>query len=268
MARLHPQLVLARSRPLPLAANGQYSRAVLLASVALACLTSCGLWEDPTDNNSAGPAEVGQMELMLDNPAGVKLVQVDWVLRGANGTVFAAGGVPVDPLTGAVSLALTLPVSVGDVLAMSATNADGVRCAGESAPFNVLSGQISNVGINLICGTNATPNTMTPPGQVVVSATLVQGDNCPVLNTWTITPSAGSSPTAFNVDVIASDADPGERLSFTWTADAGVFTSPGLAHTQYVCAAAGSKTLHLMLSDNHLPVQCTLKVEFPAVSCP
>jgi len=233
--------------------------------LALAETSACGLFGAPTDNNDNGPG-TGQMVLALTNETGMTLPQMDWVLNASNGDVIAAGSVPIDPVTGVISLGLTLPVGSGNVLAMSGTTLQGVHCAGETAPFNVLSDQVSQVTLNLICGRD-TP-TPASPGQVLVSGKLVDGDSCPALGTWAVTPVAGSSPLTFSVDVQATDADPSERLSFTWTADSGTFSTPGVAHTQFICGPAGPSTLRLILSDNHAPVQCTLKVDFPPVNCP
>jgi hypothetical protein len=101
----------------------------------------------------------------------------------------------------------------------------------------------------------------------VVHSDVVQGDHCPVLTSWVISPLQTSSPRGvISVAAAASDADAGDRLMYDWTATAGSFTDPRAFATHYTCTKPGEQTLTFRVSDDHHPEPCSSWVDV-SVNC-
>jgi hypothetical protein len=98
-------------------------------------------------------------------------------------------------------------------------------------------------------------------------ATVVQGDSCPALASWTISPEAAAANGGrIDVSATATDAD-NDTLTYQWSAAGGTFANVSATTTTYTCGAAGSQVLHLAVADGHAPVPCSIDVAFPAVTC-
>jgi hypothetical protein len=148
---------------------------------------------------------------------------------------------------------------------MTATTSTGATCSGTSAPFDVVVGQTAKIPVTITCGTVVPDGGI---GTVVVTGTLVPGDNCPALVSWSISPQqTAANGGTIDVSASASDADVSDTLTYAWAATAGTFTSGSTASTQYTCGAAGTQTLSLTISDNHTPTPCTINVMFPPIDC-
>jgi hypothetical protein len=147
---------------------------------------------------------------------------------------------------------------------MSATISAGVVCRGLSSAFDVTAGGTAAVMVTLVCSGGPT---VSSSGSVVGTGTFADGNFCPVLTTWVASPlrtSAGGG--RIDVSAAAVDANPGETVSYAWTASpAGSFVAASSPTTQYVCNADGPQTLTLTATDSHSP-PCSVAVTIP-VTC-
>jgi hypothetical protein len=209
--------------------------------------------------------DVGQVVLALNIPDGATISSVAWTVKSSSNQVLASGTTNTSRSGATASFAVGLAAGTGDVVTMTATTSAGDTCSGSSAPFNVVANQSSPVSVNLNCGSVATDGGL---GSVVVTGTVVPGDNCPLLASWTISPeTAAANGGQVDINATATDADSGDTLTYLWSTAAGTFANSSATTTTYTCGAAGSQVLHLTVSDNHTPVPCSIDVAFPPVSC-
>jgi hypothetical protein len=228
------------------------------------------------------PPAPGRVRLSLTS-GGVTIGVVSWAIETAAvpPAVLVGGQIDVADANGTASVAATLPAGVGYVAVMTADSVpptgNAMYCTGKSPPFNVVAGQEIAVDVYLICGGS---NPTNPGGPVMINGTAIVGDNCPVLTSWTASPLAASAPNGLiEVSGAAFDGDPGETLTFSWTATAGEFatptstsaaSAPGVS-TAYKCTTVGQQTLTLTVIDNHAVVDpgamsCSAHVDL-AVNC-
>jgi hypothetical protein len=213
----------------------------------------------------SGPEHKGQIVVALATPAGTNVASFSWQVTSSTNQVLSSGTTSNVVPGVAPSVVLGLPAAIGDKVSMDVTTSAGVHCAGTSGPFNVVAGQTNPVSVNVNCDSARTDG---GSGSVVVTGVLVSGDNCPSVSGWTLSPqSAAANGGTIAVSVSAVDGDPGDTLSYAWSATAGTFTGASQAMTTYTCAAAGDQTLSVVISDNHTPSACTITATFPAVSC-
>ena len=230
---------------------------------ALALLTAvCGASCQGQVGGSA--ADEGQVVLALTIPDGATISSVSWTVRSSSNQLLASGTTNTSRSGATASFAVGLAAGTGDVVTMTATTSAGETCTGSSAPFNVVANQTSPVSISLNCQAVIADGGV---GSVVVMATVVPGDSCPALTSWTISPAAAAA-NGGRIDVTASatDAD-NDTLTYQWSAAAGSFASSTATTTTYTCGPVGSQVLHLIVSDGHAPVPCSIDVAFPPVSC-
>jgi hypothetical protein len=207
----------------------------------------------------------GQVILALTIPGGATISSVSWTVKSSSNQLLASGTTNTSRSGATASFAVGLAAGTGEVVTMTATTSTGDTCSGSSAPFNVVANQTSPVSVNLNCGAVATDGGL---GSVVVTGTVVPGDSCPALASWTISPeTAAANGGQVDINATATDADSGDSLVYLWSAAAGSFANATATTTTYTCGAAGSQVLHLVVSDNHTPVPCSIDVAFPPVSC-
>jgi hypothetical protein len=239
--------------------RGAFESRNFIAMGLMACAFTAGCQN--TDN---GAPDSGAVRIALTLPGGLTVNQVSWQVLSATQELLAAGITNTSNPSATPSLSFSVPPGTGETVHMSATTTSGASCTGISEPFNVIAGQMVSVLVSIACGSPSVPGL----GAVTVTGVLVAGDNCPVLASWSLSPlQTAAEGGTVDVAVGATDADPGETVSFAWTATAGTFTSTAAATTQYLCGAAGSQTLSVTISDNHQPVSCRLQVSFPAITC-
>ena len=181
-----------------------------------------------------------------------------WNVTSATYVVLSSGQLPLlegteqlsDP-NATLSLSLLVPAGDGDVLQLTLTTSNGKSCSGTSVPFNVVSGVPTSLSLVLSCLPASPP-----------------ADSCPAVDVQLPTPAEANAPASqFNVGATASDADPGDVLSFTWAASAGTFGDPSAPSTSYTCTATGAQTLVLNVDDHHVPTSCT-ETFLLLVTCP
>jgi hypothetical protein len=227
-----------------------------LAAVALlggAVVTSCSKTTNPTDTGTA------KLALIIDD-ATVSSVAYT-VLSGATPpATLASGTINVSDPNATLSIDISLPPGTGDVVNLTATTSTGLPCTGSSAPFNVVSGQPTNVTLTLTCGGGGKS---TPPGSVGITATVVQGDNCPSIVSSSASPAQTSVGGSISVSALATDPDtsltPPDVLTYAW-APAANFAAPTSASTTYNCTTDGVQTLTLTVNDSHVPTPCQTSI--------
>lgn len=100
------------------------------------------------------------------------------------------------------------------------------------------------------CGDNGREN-----GEVAIATSFAPADNCPSIAWAVAAPAQTSVGGSIAVTASASDPDPGDVLSYSWS-PADAFQNPGLPSTSYLCSSSGPKTLSLAVSDHHRPSPC------------
>ncbi|HVU51230.1 MAG TPA: LamG domain-containing protein [Polyangia bacterium] len=212
---------------------------------------------------------------------GVTIDSVHYVVQSSASppAILRSGDVDVSDANAAPVIAVSLPPGSGYTVVLTAdvvpATGNPSFCSGTSQPFLVAAGQETAVPVGLICGGSMQP---TLSGPAIINGNVTKGDNCPVLTSWTATPLQVSAPGGqIAVSAAATDADASETLTYVWTATAGSFAAPtstGMSgftsSTQYVCAAAGTQTLTVTVTDDHVPSSCsasqTLKVDCKATT--
>jgi hypothetical protein len=234
--------------------------ACLAALLPTLLLASC----ENMPATASGPT--GHVNLAFVLPGGTTVSSVAWKVFSSTSAVLASGIINTTNPNSTPTVIVGLPAGTGDTVTMTTTTSNGASCSGTSAPFSVVPGQmILQVPVTLTCGTVATDGGF---NSVVVSGTIVPGDNCPALVSWSLSPqSTAANGGTIDVSGTASDSDTGDTLSYTWSATAGTFGNKNSSSTTYTCAAAGSQTLTLSISDNHMPAPCVVNVTFPTVDC-
>jgi hypothetical protein len=125
------------------------------------------------------------------------------------------------------------------------------------------------VGVDVVMTCTA-PVPFPNDGRVQFVVAFARGDTCPLLTSWVGSPlDTTASGGTVQVAVTASDADTGDTLSYTWGSvgtPLGSFANPSAPSTVFTCAAAGSASLQVVVSDNHKPVPCSATKVFQ-VTC-
>ena len=221
-----------------------------LAAVALlggAVVTSCSKTTNPPDIGTA------KLALLID---GATVSSVAYTVLSSTNATLASGTINVSDPNATISIDLSLPAGTGDVVKLTATTSTGLPCSGTSTPFNIVSGQSTTVNLTLTCGGGITP---TSPGTATITATVVQGDNCPSIVASSASPAQTSVGGSISVSALATDPDttltPPDVLTYAWSPAAN-FLAPTSASTTYNCTAAGTQTLTLTVNDNHVPTSC------------
>jgi hypothetical protein len=221
--------------------------------IALAGIALLGGALDPGCAKSLGPS-AGDVRLALVLPQGSAVDTVSYLVLSSSGATMAGPGTldvsdPGATLTLHVVVPATPAGDPGDTVKLSATTSTGVACSGTSAAFPVLAGVTVEVGVTFTCGTATEP---TPTSSVGITATIVEGDHCPSITSGVASPATTSVGGTIGLVVTASDADPGETLSYAW-APAASFTNPAASATLFKCVSAGTQSLTVTVSDNHTP---------------
>ena len=199
-------------------------------------------------SGSVRPQETTTVAFVLPN---------GWTVTSASYVVLSSQQIPLlqgiedfDGSGSALSFRLLVPAGQSDVLQLSAVTDAGVLCTGTSPPFDVVSGQPTEVTMVLSCR-------MPQPA----------ADTCPTVEVEVPAPASATVP-AGRIAVVAagSDPDPGDTLSFSWAATVGTFGAPTSPSTYYVCTSVGAQTLVLTVDDNHAPRGCSETYLLP-VSC-
>jgi hypothetical protein len=208
---------------------------------------------------------VGNLRVGLTLPDGEIFTIVSYSVLSSSNQTMAQGTIDVTDVDATASANISIPESRGDTLVMSA-QAGILTCSGSSAPFDVVAGQTVEVGVSLVCGTLLSAG----DGLVHVDGTVVVGDTCPLLTSWVGSPLiTGDLGGTIHLTATASDADPGDTLSYEWSSTGtpiGSFEDPSAPSTIYTCVVPGSDSLQIAVSDDHQPTPCSATKVFD-VTC-
>jgi hypothetical protein len=214
-------------------------RRLLLFFVWATALVGC--------TGSGSPGVPTTLELVLPN--GLNATSATYIVW-SSGELVLQGVKDLTAPRADLALTLLVPPGKGDILALTVTTSRGNSCTGTSPPFDVLPGVPTQVSLVLSC-----------------LAANPQGDSCPSVQAQLPSPAEANVPAGqISVTAAGSDTDPGDVLSFSWTASAGSFVDPTASSTDYVCTTAGAQTLVLQVNDNHVPTSCTETFLLP-VTC-
>jgi hypothetical protein len=196
----------------------------------------------------------GDVRLAVVLPSGAAIDTVTYQVLDSGGvTIAGPADLDVSRSPAPVALEIVVPATpagdAGDTVKLTATATDGESCTGTSAPFVVAAGNNLALTMTLSCGTG-TP--LGPSSNVGITATVVEGDHCPSITSSVASPAATSAGGAIEVTATASDADPGDTLTYAWAPTAN-FTNPAASATLYKCLSGGTESLTLTVSDNHTP---------------
>jgi hypothetical protein len=206
--------------------------AITLASGAMA--VNCSKKSDKDD--------VGSVGLALVLPGGGIVSTVNYTISG-NGITPIMGMIDVSAAGTTTATALVSGLAGGTYnVAMTASSSDGQSCSG-MAPFTVVANQTAMANVILQCSRVGTR------GSVAINGRL---DQCPLITSLSATSLQGvvNGP-AINISVVASELDPGDTVSYTWTAAPTTIGTLGAqaASTTFRCTAAGAVQLSIAVSD-------------------
>ncbi len=226
-----------------------------LKLTALAAMAFAGGAVGLNCSKSSNPNS-GDLKLAVVLPSGATLTNINYKILSSSSAQLAGGSFNVSDPHATVSLDIVVPVTpagdAGDTVNLTATSSTGESCTGTSAPFPVLAGTNPAVMMTLTCGTGTASGVN---GNIGVTATLVEGDNCPSITSAVVGPDETSVGGSAMVNATASDPDASETLTYAW-APAVNFAMPSSASTSYNCLAAGTQTFTLTVTDSHLPTPC------------
>ena len=95
---------------------------------------------------------------------------------------------------------------------------------------------------------------------------MTAGDYCPNITQVVVAPYQTSVGSTISVSAVASDADPADILSYTWTSTGGTFATPTGASDTFTCVTAGNQSITLTVDDHHAAGNCTASISLP-VNC-
>jgi hypothetical protein len=211
----------------------------LLLGIAIATVSLAGCGNAAKEETSAGVAEnSGTVGLALQVVPGAIINSIVYSITG-NG-VSLSGTLDVSGSTSSQIVIGGIPAGTGYVISLTANSVDGgLTCSGSST-FDVKAGTTTSVSPHLQCrkgkigGVGVTP---------VVNV-------CPSVDSITA-PAHDVVGTAVAVSAAASDLDNGpSTLTYAWTATSGSFSSTTIAAPTFTCAAAGTATLRVTVSDS------------------
>jgi hypothetical protein len=214
---------------------------LLLASVMAGCQDGRG-----AINADSGDDDVVASRVALSLPVGADIRAVNYQVLSAAGVSLAAGTIGLEDQNATLSLDLVLGPGVGDRVALAAQTSAGASCAGTSAPFDVVPGRATFVGLTLVCGGDQPSSS-----------------HCPALGSWSVAPIEAATPFgAIQVGATVDASAAGDPLSYLWFATAGAFADPTAPATQYFCTTAGPQTLSLVVRDDASAPACTVSASF------
>ena len=196
----------------------------------------------------SSPTAPGPTTIAFALPNGWNVNDLSYLVLSSDGGTLDSGSETVVGPSATLSFQLQLAVGRGDILALTVTTGSGVSCSGTSQPFDVVAGRPTAVSVVLTC---------VSPGP----------NSCPLVAVNGPMPLEAVDPAGtIAVGATASDVDPADPLSFSWTATAGTFSDPSATSTLYVCTEVGAQTLVLSVADHHPSSSCVLTFLVP-VSC-
>lgn len=213
------------------------SLVVAAALLATSTIVACVDETDDPDNAIAG--ENGSLGLDLSVANGQNVSVVSYEIRDANGVQVTAGDIPLGSSPNVSMRIGGLPEGVGYQLILTANSDEGgAQCSGEET-FDVTSGQVTAVSVVLSCAIDPVA------GDLDIDAEL---NTCPVINSTVVHPLSAEYGELINFRGLASDADVGDTISYSWSVD-GVGVSSDSTGTWACGAPQEYKDLLLTVRD-------------------
>jgi hypothetical protein len=191
---------------------GKLGALAVAALVTGAAIGSC--------SQKGGGADQGHAKLALTAAGGITINTVGYtVLNSSAGTVLSGAFSVADP-NATVSLDIALPQGNGYTISLDAasTGTPVRHFVGTSNAFNITAGGLTQVLPNPIILTDA-GSSATNPGVATINATVVPGDNAPIIDSITLAPATTSANADIELWVAAHDPD-GDAMTFTGTPSA------------------------------------------------
>jgi hypothetical protein len=221
-----------------------YGSRSTVAALALVGAIGCG--------KSAGPVaetDSGHLKVTVLRPKGPAPTLVTYtVVNSSNQVILGPGALLVQP-NALFSVDLTLPGTppgdAGDVVQLSA---DG-SCTGVSAPFPITAGATTGITVTINCPGSASKAT----GTVGITASF---EECPKITAAVVAPAETSFNGSASLSATASDADPGDTLTFSWTPASNVTNVVSTATSSsatYTCGFPGLQQVQVAVSNGHTP---------------
>lgn len=218
----------------------------LVMLVGLQAVVGCGAPEHTP------PGDLGAVELALTAAPGVTLNTFAYTVSGPHsysGTINVASSSTVSTTIG------NIIAGSGYSISLTGTATDGTTsCAGNSTTFAVQAGATTAVAVAISC--HQPPKT----GSVLVTGTI---NICPTID------SVSSAPPVENAIALSASAhDPDampQALSYSWATTHGTLSSASAQNPTFTCAAPGTASLTLTVSDGDAVCNATFTLQ---VSCP
>jgi hypothetical protein len=217
-----------------------------LALCGPAAISACSRGALPASSAPADPDTTGVLGLALLVAPGIDLPSVNYAITGPGG--FAKSG-SID-LSNASTLSATLagiPAGAGYSITLAATLADGTTCGG-SATFSVMARATTAVSVAVDCHQPPRNGSIGVVGPVNV---------CPMIDALAANPNQVPVGSSLSLTASAHDLDSGPApISYHWSASSGTFSDPASQNPTFTCAAAGTSTVTLTVSDGDTNAGC------------
>jgi hypothetical protein len=228
------------------------------ALLSLLVLVGAGSADGCLPGRSAGEYE-SQVSFALTLPSGGELTVLHWAITSASSFFTAQGDIDTSGPGASASVLTAFPASTGDIVTLNGITTDGLFCSGQSAPFDVGLGQAVSVSVGIACGGPQ----ISQPSTVSINATVSIADACPVISSFSVSPLTTGPGGVIIASAVATDADPGDHVTYLWQAQFGALHDPPAQQGNtavFTCPADGRVDgfeLFLTLSDDHAPTPCS-----------
>ncbi len=192
--------------------------------------------------SSPSSSGIDTIQLKLDFGGGVTLNSVDYVLTGP-ASFRQTGTLNVADQPTITATFPSLPAGTGYDIKVAGTANDNLNlCKGE-AMFNVAASMNAVVQIALACS-----------GRATLSADV---NACPTIDSLSVVPAEVYVGDSVQLTSAAHDPDNGPSpLAATWSATSGSLTNLSTTGATFTCAAAGTFTVSLSISDGTAAPRC------------
>jgi hypothetical protein len=189
----------------------------------------------------------GEIGIALQLPSGTTIQTVTYSITGPNG--FARNGtIDVSGSTQVAALISGIPAGTGYQITLGATTTDASATCSGSSSFDVMPRKITSTVVAMAC--IEAPRT----GSVLVGGKL---NLCPTIDGIEANPAEVQIGGTIALTASAHDSDAGPNpLSFGWTTDSGTLANATTKNPTFTCAAPGTVTLHLAVSDGDPAPAC------------
>jgi len=232
--------------------------AVLKAAVVGVALSGLTLGIVDCSQRDA-PTGIGTVQFGLKLSSGAQIDTVGYLISG-NGIPPITGTFDVSRFNTVTSQVTGIPAGKAYKVELSATSVDEkVTCTG-STMVDVAGGMTAQANVAMQCSDNQGAGSVTINGSF---------DNCPIVTSFTATPSSAPFGGVIALQAKATDLD-GDALSFHkegWTQSVGIgafdvddMLNSRTASAKFTCTTVGMTTLTVTVTDESCPATSSLSV--------